>query len=60
MALVAQVASALEHMHGLAVSHRDLKPENLLLESRAEDALVKVCDFGIATVGVTPAALVSD
>ena len=44
MALVAQVGSALQHIHACSVSHRDLKPENLLLESSAEDAPVKVCE----------------
>ena len=43
---VGQVLSALAHMHAFGVLHRDLKPENLLLESDAEDAPVKVADFG--------------
>ena len=30
--------------------HRDLKPENILYASTAEDADIKVADFGLARV----------
>ena len=43
---VGQVLSAVEYLHSIGVLHRDLKPENLLLESDADDASVKVADFG--------------
>ena len=41
-----QVASALEHAHGLGVVHRDVKPANIIVSTdRSSAALV---DFGIA------------
>ena len=43
---ICQVLSAVEYLHSFGVLHRDLKPENLLLESDADDAAVKVADFG--------------
>jgi len=35
------------------VLHRDLKPENLLLESDADDAAVKVADFGASKLVIS-------
>jgi tRNA A-37 threonylcarbamoyl transferase component Bud32 len=42
---VAQVASALGHLHSLGVLYRDLKPENILLDSTGH---VILTDFGLA------------
>jgi serine/threonine-protein kinase len=56
-AIAVEIASALEHAHGLGVIHRDMKPENVLVEmptegqSETEAALaprIKITDFGIA------------
>jgi len=56
-AIAVEVASALEHAHGLGVIHRDVKPENVLVElptegesevEAARAARVKITDFGIA------------
>ena len=41
-----QVASALEHAHGLDVVHRDIKPENIIIRPDRESAYL--VDFGIA------------
>jgi len=56
-AIAVEIASALEHAHGLGVIHRDMKPENVLVEMPTEGqsdaeapltARVKITDFGIA------------
>lgn len=44
------LCSALEYLHELKIVHRDLKPENILYASPADDAEIKVADFGLARV----------
>ena len=41
-----QVASVLEHAHGLNIVHRDIKPENIIIRPDRESAYL--VDFGIA------------
>ncbi|KAL4129245.1 hypothetical protein PRIC2_005255 [Phytophthora ramorum] len=45
----AEIALALEHLHGLGVVYRDLKPENILL---TKDGHIKLADFGLAKEGI--------
>jgi len=56
-AIAVEIASALEHAHGLGVIHRDMKPENVLVEMPTEGQSdveaplaprIKITDFGIA------------
>jgi len=41
----AQIASAMEHLHGLGIVYRDLKPENILLD---ETGYIIITDFGLS------------
>ena len=42
--VTAQMAAALEHLHGLGVAHRDLKPANILHDGQNW----RLCDFGFS------------
>ena len=51
IAIVRQVASALDHAHACGLIHRDIKPENILLH----EGEAMVADFGIAlAAGAAP------
>jgi len=46
--VIKQVLSAVAFMHSHDICHCDLKPANILFATKADDALVKVIDFGFA------------
>lgn len=48
--LFIDACAAVQYAHQQGVIHRDLKPSNLLVARRADRAVVKVIDFGIAKV----------
>ncbi|KAM9329025.1 serine/threonine-protein kinase DCLK2 [Gastrophryne carolinensis] len=50
-AMVYNLGSAMEYLHGLNIVHRDIKPENLLVcEYPDQTKSLKLGDFGLATV----------
>ena len=48
--IAGKLLSAIAYMHEHNVSHRDIKFENIMFESNAEDAEVKLIDFGLSKV----------
>ncbi len=51
VAILSQMAEAIDHAHSRGVIHRDLKPANLILGKDKSDAdLVKILDFGVAKI----------
>lgn len=45
-----QIVVAIKYCHEKNIVHRDLKPENILYSSPADDATLKIADFGLATL----------
>eukprot|EP00965_Chrysotila_dentata_P255567 6212270-Pleurochrysis_carterae.AAC.1 len=48
--ILRELLVTVRHCHSVGVVHRDLKPENLLFVSDAEDAQLKLTDFGYAAI----------
>ncbi len=46
---LAELALALDHLHGLGIIYRDLKPENILLDASGH---IKLTDFGLSKESV--------
>jgi serine/threonine protein kinase/Tol biopolymer transport system component len=53
VAIARQIAGALQAAHEHGIVHRDLKPANITLRP---DGVVKVLDFGLATLAESPTA----
>jgi serine/threonine-protein kinase len=52
--ITVQTARALEYAEKLGMVHRDVKPDNILV---AKDGTAKLCDLGMARLGVTEDAI---
>jgi len=48
--ILAQIISAVYHLHKLGVAHCDLKPENFIFKTKDEDSPLKLIDFGMAKI----------
>lgn len=48
--LMRDLISGLHALHQRDILHLDIKPENILFESMAEDARIKITDFGLSKV----------
>ncbi|KAI0085871.1 kinase-like domain-containing protein, partial [Irpex rosettiformis] len=44
---IAELVSAVEHLHGVGIMHRDIKPNNVFISN---DGHVALGDFGLAHV----------
>ena len=42
------IIDAIRYCHDMGVIHRDLKPENLLYETKDDESVIKISDFGLA------------
>jgi tetratricopeptide (TPR) repeat protein len=57
IALVAEIADAMQHAHQRGIIHRDIKPSNVLVTTDERGPRAKIIDFGIAkAIGATDAA----
>ena len=50
VALLIQLASAIEHAHENQILHRDIKPSNIMMTGNGFDGM-KITDFGLAKLG---------
>jgi calcium-dependent protein kinase len=46
--LVWDILDAIRYCHSMGIVHRDLKPENFLFMTPADDAPIKIIDFGLS------------
>jgi calcium-dependent protein kinase len=46
--VISQLLQAVQHLHQQCIAHCDLKPSNILFSTPAEDAELRIIDFGMA------------
>jgi len=47
--ILRQLICVISFLHSKRIAHRDVKPENIMLEERASEISLRLCDFGEAT-----------
>jgi calcium-dependent protein kinase len=50
--IIKQILSALAYSHANNIVHRDLKPENILLDTKNDDSIIKLIDWGGGNFGI--------
>ncbi|EGC32178.1 hypothetical protein DICPUDRAFT_57246 [Dictyostelium purpureum] len=47
-ALINTITKVIQYLHSKDIVHCDLKPENLLYSDNSDQAIIKLCDFGLS------------
>ena len=50
VSVMKNLLNPLKYIHLMGIIHRDLKPENLILSDSSNQSVVKIADFGLATI----------
>jgi len=48
--IIGSLLDAIEHLHSMNIVHRDLKAEHLMFSSNDVNSVIKIIDFGVATL----------